>query len=197
MERLLNVVNLIVLISSERAMDYHGLKYFGCMKPFLNSSMIKIGASTWITSIGFAACADCRLKEEMVMLRGVQCYCIKFDDWKWLMTVNSELCNIKCEDNHAFTCGGNLGGSVYYDQKHKITDSGIEHFDYRRLTNEEFLLGCSYISCGVPGDARDHMYRKEYLPQLKPEDCIIYCSLREAAYAMLGWDGTNIEPIHG
>ena len=195
MDRLLRVVNLVVLISSVRTVEYSELEYLGCMKPFMNSSVeFRMGASTWNGVIGIAACIMCNLNREIIMLRGNQCYCIQFNDLELLMTVNATYCNIKCEDDDQFTCGGNLGGSVYCNRQQNFSTSGNDIFDYRR---DEFQMDCLFLSCGVPGEATDRNFRSEYLPLLRPDHCIIYCSLFKKEYAMVGWAGTENGPVHG
>ena len=190
MEHSLKVVHLFLLILSVRTIEYSDLQFLGCVKPFFSTPPFQMGASTLNIVPGIAACEKCNLNEHIIMLRGGQCYCIQLDGLELLIPVDTIYCNIKCGDNNTFYCGGNLGGSVYGDSKHNIPNSTNNIFHYRHLNNKKSLMSCSFISCGIPGNPECMGFKREYLPQPNPEDCIILCSLRNSSYAMVGWDGT-------
>lgn len=169
-------------------------QHLGCYMPF----NLKNNNFSWWPSnrtVGFDSCRSCNT-EEFILLRGAQCLCLNEEEARALRRIEEEYCDIRCDEGVNLFCGGNLGGNLYchantgvcshFQDNLKQTEPIYRKFD----PNDDFEMmdPCLGLACGRPkwNDTANQIYQ-EYMPNLNPEDCVIYCDFQNTSYAHIGW----------
>ena len=174
------------------------VRSLGCYyRPFHRQDM---DSFSWGPSVGFRSCGGGCSQAEFVLLRGVQCLCLTYQEAQSLHRIADKYCDIQCDDDEQvddipvnILCGGNLGGNLYCNSTIEdcelfptLPEPLIDQFAIPNSTIENPWWK-KFLGCGQPGQEIKSNNKITYFPNLHPADCITYCNHEKTVYAHVGW----------
>lgn len=182
------------------------VRSLGCFSPFDLYPYENVYTAS-ADEVGFSTCFMCTTN--FAVLRGSQCVCI--ENIGHLIRINDTYCDILCDESSSvkddgikvpkselFLCGGNLGGNLYCNTmagddcfnaspNETVVDMYREFGTIAGKDDFQSMESCLDLGCGQPDFSEQYKIYVDYFPNLNPEDCVIYCTLKKTSYAHAGW----------